>query len=286
MPTYSLASKDTEGLLSHVIEQYHDRLINADVRVGILMAFATVDPETGEKKGHAIKGYAGAAAGAQVKKVSAKDRLTKKYDVELLIDGDEWPNLPEPQKIAMLDHEMTHIQTTDKVDDNNRPLVKMRDEDFIVWGFLEVVQRHGTAAMEHRSLKSLIDHHGNLLLGLDGDCKDAAPPTRSGLSKVTIKTGEQSYEISGEGFAKVGEVAKKLRRGGDKDLSPTGREINTHRRKRQATTSGTRGGNTSFAATVANVLDEAGVKYERNSATPTTPDEEDETGLEEHQTEN
>lgn len=259
MPTYLLAAKETEDLLAKVIEEYHPRLLNEDVRVGILMAYASVDENTGEKKGHAIKGYAGAAAGASVKKVAAKDRLTKKYDVELLIDGDAWPNLPEQQKVAILDHEMTHIETTGKTDDNNRPLVKMREEDFIVWGFLEVVQRHGVHAMEHRSLKALIDHHGNLLLGLDGDFKDAAPPARrSGIESVTISApGDLSVTFDADQLKKVGQIGEKLRvseNGGPERemspdelvgrigecMSPTGQQINAHRRKKAATEAATK----------------------------------------------
>ena len=42
----------------------------------------------------------------------------------------------------------------------------MREEDFIVWGFLEVVRRHGAAALEAKSVKNLIDQHGQLLLSV------------------------------------------------------------------------------------------------------------------------
>lgn len=166
MSTYLLATKDTDELLKEVREKYHERLDDADVRIGIVMAYASVDEDTGEKKGPAIKGYAGAAAAAQVKSVPVKDRLTKKYDVELLIDGDLWNTLGRAEKIAILDHEMTHLLPTGGTDDLHRPKIKMREEDFIAWGFWEVIQRHGPAAMEHRALKTLADKHGQLLLHL------------------------------------------------------------------------------------------------------------------------
>lgn len=210
--TYQLASDQTKELLETVLHRYHPRLNLCDVRVGILMAIAAVDDKTGEKKGHAIKGHAGAAAAAQVKAVSLKDRVVKHYDVELLIDGDLWPTLSEPQQIAILDHEMTHIETTDEVDDLQRPKVKMRDEDFIAWGFWEVIQRHGVAAMEHRALKALADQHGQLLLDLPETMKrESAPP--AGINTVTISgTGMKPVTLSTEKLSRLGQEIKRHQR--------------------------------------------------------------------------
>lgn len=53
------------------------------------------------------------------------------------------------------------------MDDLTRPTIKMRDEDFIVWGFVEVAARHGIAAIECRSIKQLMDEHGQILLALE-----------------------------------------------------------------------------------------------------------------------
>lgn len=95
--TYELATPDTEALLHMVREKHHaERGLDA-VRFGVLMAHGPVD-KYGIKTGPAIKGHAGASAAAQVKKVPLKDRLTKGYDVEMIIDGDEWPKLDERQQ--------------------------------------------------------------------------------------------------------------------------------------------------------------------------------------------
>lgn len=163
--TYLNASQEVIDLLEETRGRFHERF--EGVKFGIIMAHAPVDEKTGRVKGFAIKGYAGAAAAAQVKVVALKDRLTKGYDVELLIDGDNWPNTPLPTQIALLDHELTHIRPTGLRDDLGRPSIKLREEDFIVWGFIEVAQRHGIAAIECRSVKQLMDEHGQILLALD-----------------------------------------------------------------------------------------------------------------------
>lgn len=212
--TYDTPDQDTIDLLDQVKLDFHERLEDHDVRVGILMAHAPVDEKTGRIKGHALKGHAGTPAAAKIKAVSLKDRLTKKYDVELLIDGDKWPNMGEREKVALLDHELTHISITGKVDDLSRPVVKMRDEDFIVWGFLEVVRRHGSCALEAQSVRHLIEEHGQLLLeGITPPLPSegvAAPVKRfkkemgesgmtvtieSGSSKVTVALSDEDKEL-------------------------------------------------------------------------------------------
>ena len=238
MPTYTLASEATLALLTEVRAQYHSRLDEHDVKIGVLMAFATTDENTGERKGSAIRGYAGAPAGAQVKKVPTKDRLTKGYDVEMLIDGDEWPNMAETHRRALLDHELTHIETTGKVDDLGRPKLKMRPEDFIAWGFWEIIQRHGKAAMEHRALTILAEKHGQLLLGLD----PTEEKKRPGVESIEVDMPKDfSVTFTPETLRKVGEVGKVLRQHGatmaadavDEGLSSTGRQINEHLSKKR-----------------------------------------------------
>jgi len=169
MATYSKPDDETLELLDLVMKRFHERLKHAGVRVGILMAFADVDEKTGERKGPALKGYGEAQAAAKIANVSLKDRLVKGYDVEMLIDGDSWDTRPDEEQIALLDHELTHVELTGDLDDLGRPKVKLRKEDFIVWGFLGVVQRHGAMALEAQSVRHLIDQHGQLLLGIPGD---------------------------------------------------------------------------------------------------------------------
>ena len=192
--TYQLADEEILTLLQIVRDRYHPVLKANDVRIGVLMAIAGVDEDTGEKTGPAIKGYAGAEAAAQVKPVSLKDRVVKQYDVEILLDGDLWPKLTEPQQIAILDHEMTHIEPTGEVDDLLRPKVKMRKEDFVAWGFWEVIQRHGPAAMEHRALKALADKHGQLLLDLPESLRRESETSDQG-GTVTISSAKGSVTV-------------------------------------------------------------------------------------------
>jgi Putative phage metallopeptidase len=165
--TFTQPEEDTLGLLQQVRSQYHPELEAAGVKIGIIMAHAAIDPETGEAKGVAIKGYAGAQAAASVKIVPLKDRLIKKYAAEICLDGDNWDKLSEEEQIAILDHELTHLIVKDERDDLGYPKLKMRKEDFVAWGFWGVIQRHGRAAMECKALDKLKEQHLQLMLNFD-----------------------------------------------------------------------------------------------------------------------
>src|SRR5262249_5260095 len=96
----------------------------------------------------------------QVKPVPLKDRLTKGYDAELLIDEDKWKDLSKDQQAALLDHELTHLRLVmtedeetgkEKVqeDDIGRPKLRTVKGDWNVGGgFAAVVARHGENAIE------------------------------------------------------------------------------------------------------------------------------------------
>ena len=198
--TYELATPDTVALLHMVREQHHETRGLDAVRFGVLLAHGPVD-KYGIKSSPAIKGHAGAPAAAKVKTVPLKDRVTKEYDVEMILDGDEWPKLTQRQQIAILDHELTHVCLGDGTDDLGRPKIKMRDEDFIAWGFWEVIQRHGPAAMEHRALKALADKHGQLLLTL-GDTFPAEDPE---ATATICANGTEVGKMSASEFSSIGQ---------------------------------------------------------------------------------
>lgn len=155
MPTtYTAAEPDVNDLLAEVMKRYHRPLHEAGVRVGVLMA--------SEVKAHGYTAY------AAIKIVPLKDRLTKQYDVELLIDQEEWDAMRDRHRRALLDHELSHIQLASvrgvgrdiaagiafSRDDLGRPKLKTVKGD---WnggdGFREVVKRHRDFAVEFLNAK-------------------------------------------------------------------------------------------------------------------------------------
>lgn len=166
MPTtFQLADTDVTDELATVMQKWHPRLHVAEVRVGVLFAL--------NPSGPAVK-HGGYPVLASIKIVSLKDRVTKGYDAELLIDDREWHDLRAKQRPATLDHELMHIDLrkwwespvpdkkgnpTDEMqlhfesDDLSRPKLKSVKGDWSAGdGFAVVCRRHGLDAIEYENL--------------------------------------------------------------------------------------------------------------------------------------
>jgi hypothetical protein len=159
MPTtFTEADKDVVELVNLVMAEHHPQLKECDAKVGILMAY---NPDN-----DAIK-HGGYPVLACIKIVSARDRVGKGYDFELLIDQRQWEDeLTPTQRIACIDHELSHIvrvpntpkaiiagELAWKTDDRGRPKLRTCKGDYASSdGFLAVIQRHGDDAIEYYSL--------------------------------------------------------------------------------------------------------------------------------------
>lgn len=159
MPTtFSLADPDVVNLVGEVMAEFHPALAEAGVRVGVLMA---ANPD-----GVAIK-HGGYPVLACVKVVPLKDRLTKGYDAEMLIDLGEWAQMTDRHHRAVIDHELSHLVRVANTkadaeegdvpwatDDLGRPKLKTRNGDWAAGdGFAAVVARHGEFAAEYLNLE-------------------------------------------------------------------------------------------------------------------------------------
>jgi hypothetical protein len=166
MPTtFTFADKQIKSLVTEAMDAWHPFLVEADVQVGILMA--------NNSDGPAIK-HGGYPAMATMKVVGPRDRLAKRYEAELCIDALDWTDLPEECRMALLDHELSHISIIPlspervldakrkgnpwwKVDAQERPKLKSAKGSWNVGdGFVNVVARHGKNAVEFRSLNEIM----------------------------------------------------------------------------------------------------------------------------------
>lgn len=161
--TYGLPDADVTELLDRAMREFHPDLAEHGVRVGVLMAASDTDAP-------AVKAH-GYAAVASVRVVPLKDRLTKGYDAELVLDRDHWLRINARRKLALLDHELTHLEvkrravkmpkgyqgdpvTVVDTDDLGRPKLRTRKGDVCAGdGFKEVVARHGDDADEFDALQ-------------------------------------------------------------------------------------------------------------------------------------
>lgn len=130
-----------------VMKKWHQALHDAKVRVGILYAESEDGPAI-KKGGYAVLALVGP--------LSLKWRVLTDLDALITIDKSQWDELEQDSQVAVLDHELSHLNVVTslgtnivKRDDIGRPKLKTIDGD---WnggdGFIEVIKRHGEAAIE------------------------------------------------------------------------------------------------------------------------------------------
>ncbi len=154
---YYPAGNDVALLVNNRISTHHDDMHKVGVRVGVLMA--TND------SGPAVKLH-GAACNATIRVVAHRDRVTKGYDAEMVIDARNWEDFSHRQRLALVAHELKHLILVKKVDretkaqrvqfdDGGRPKLKCRPGDWDAGdGFAEIVAEFGEDAIEYTNMRS------------------------------------------------------------------------------------------------------------------------------------
>lgn len=152
---YSFADEDTFNDVARRLTVHRPDLAGAGVRVGVLMAW---NPD-----GPAVK-HGGYPAAATIKVIAHRDRVSKQYDAELVIDQTIWDGLRPRQREALIAHELQHLELVIRVDDEGgqsvqlddggRPKLKTRPGDWNAGdGFAEVVAEFGDDAVEYANLR-------------------------------------------------------------------------------------------------------------------------------------
>jgi hypothetical protein len=155
---YEKAPEYVVALAREVMGQYHQRLIDAEVRIDFLFGRASLD-ENGNTTGPALR-IGGHRVDGYCRIISLRDRVKGNGDAEIAVDGDDWGDWDEDYQRALLDHELTHIELVVKNgvllrDDAHRPKLRCRSHDWEFGFFDEVARRHGPASYELRALQQM-----------------------------------------------------------------------------------------------------------------------------------
>lgn len=166
MRTFKKADSAIADLGAEIIEKHHAEL--EGLVVDYIMAYPSYDDE-GEPTGPAIA-HNGYPALGLCRIIGLKDRVMGRGDVEILLDGDRWPDLSKETQLALIDHELTHVELKrDKeericMDDLNRPLIKMRKHDRQFGWFDSIASRYGSHSFEVKQFVSL-EEAGQIYFG-------------------------------------------------------------------------------------------------------------------------
>lgn len=160
MKTYS-AAPDVEDVIRNMHYEHHFDLVQ--VTVGALFVF-----DLDEEHEPCLK-HQGYPAAAVVRITPLKDRAMGIADAQIVVDRAYWISCTQPQKDALIDHELTHLNRVvsdktgkPKFDALGRPKLAMRRHSHQLGWFVEVAERHGAASPEVRQAKQLIAQAGQM----------------------------------------------------------------------------------------------------------------------------
>jgi len=173
MPAYSHADADTIDLINRTIDAYHPELASHEVIVAAQMC----EPSEKEavkagKEGRVPRPLKlnGWPCHATVRKTTVQERIGGMADALITLDALHWRDLDDAGRIALLDHELTHLEIVRdkegfaKSDDAGRPVLKIRLHDWQIGGFREVAARHGQAAPEVVSFREVATAYKDQLM--------------------------------------------------------------------------------------------------------------------------
>lgn len=153
--TYNLCGNDVHSLIKSVMGQHHLPLSREGVSV---QAVFINDFDDDDEARPALKVH-GVPAAAKIQVTPLVDRVRGIEDAKLTIDEYTWQRLNESARLALIDHELEHLQLVRdsktgavKHDDHRRPKLKLRVHDWTLAGFQSIVERHGESAIEFQEL--------------------------------------------------------------------------------------------------------------------------------------
>jgi len=174
--TYDVCNAEVRARIDAAMKQYHPRLKEAGVTIDALFA-EKIDKKTGElERALLIRGQ---IVIAKISITPLPDRVRRIADVRLIIDRKCWTELSETRQMAVLDHELEHLELvpemrdgshpvapdgTTRLDDAGRPKLKLRHHDWELTGFRAVVERHAEASAEAAQFRGFQDQFGQLCL--------------------------------------------------------------------------------------------------------------------------
>lgn len=205
MPTLTRPKADVFELLADVMARFHGPLERFGVTVGLLAAW----PNEGEGNTLKLHGYPCAAV---VKVTPYRQRVQGIEDAVITLDGPTWNTLSEPERTALLDHELQHLEVSldnegnPRSDDHGRPKLKVRLHDWQLGGFDAIAARHKAAALEVQAFRQARDRHYQSVFAWGDD--SAGSSHNPDESTVTLSAGGKSVTVTGKQFSDAARAAE------------------------------------------------------------------------------
>lgn len=207
MPIYCDAPADCLEIYNQVMNQYHSHLVEYGVTVDIL--FAKLKAEEAKPGASAVRLH-GYPCAAVVKVNSYKLRVQGHSDAEIVIDGDMWNDWSYEQRVALMDHELEHLELKMDKDENptqddlGRQKLKVKHHDHEFGWFDSIARRHGENSPEVRQYEAFRDLQPELWAPQE---EEEEADTDEAISEAAEKFKRQNFYNPVTGQIEEAEVA-------------------------------------------------------------------------------
>lgn len=163
---YAKPDSSVLAVLQHVLTNYRPDLVEYEVRFGFYMVTSSSGDSEDEPPPAIVVNRC--PAKAKVRLTTQEERTYVPYDVMIYIDADEWEVMYDTQRIALIHHEVSHVQQVrdkdgfPKTTDDGRPKLKLRPDDWCLTGFFDTANAFGQDALEVVSIQEV----NRMLMGI------------------------------------------------------------------------------------------------------------------------
>lgn len=161
--TFSECDTSEYDLLEDAKRRWHSALVDAGVTIHLRNV---TNRDKDDEPIPALKHH-GYPAAAVVKINSLSDRQQGCMDATITVDEYSWQEKTDAEKLAILDHELAHLElkfdTSENGsgalirDDLGRPKIKIRLHDWQMGGFNHIAERHGPSSAEQQLVATLAE---------------------------------------------------------------------------------------------------------------------------------
>ena len=152
----------------------YKKFADYDVKFGLFRKYAKLDKDGNIKTPAIVKN--GQSVPAEIKLVSAFNRITDDIDVKIILNSEQWDDLKDVQKKAVIENMLAYLEIkTDKdgepltvSDSCDKILLKLKKPDFYCEGFLGMIVKYGDDYLPLGEAKSIVDFSNS-----DGRKEDA-----------------------------------------------------------------------------------------------------------------
>jgi hypothetical protein len=183
-----MCSEFDESILQSVLEKEKYEWINSyEIKIKMFFKYGKYDKE-GNLKTPALQKN-GTAIPAQIKIVSAFNRMTDNVDVKIILNKEYWDELNTKEREGVIDNMLNYLEVKkDKMDepipiseDSDKVQLKLKKPDFYCEGFLSLIEDYGKAYIPYQDAEHIVNNLSNDSISIDNNTTKVINDNKSNI---------------------------------------------------------------------------------------------------------